>query len=417
MARLPRKKFIFANPAVIARLLGVIILLAGTSACTTLGGSFSGEPEDLGEISPEARALIDKAYSDIDHGKSRDYHTHIVGLGKGGTGAYVNPSMQTFDNPVKYFQFSIYKSSSGITDTDNADAQFIERLVRLARGIPNQGKFQILAFDKHYNEDGEPIEEKTEFYTPNRYVMDLALKYPDVFVPTISVHPYRKDAVERLDYWATRGAKIIKWLPNSMGIDASSPILDSYYDAVKRNKMVIHTHVGEEKAVEAEEDQRYGNPLLFRRALDRGVKIIMAHVASLGTGIDLDNSSKLEASNFDLFLRLMDEKKYRGLLFGEISGITQINRLPVSLATMIERRDLHSRLLNGSDYPIPAINVIIWTSTLVAEGFISFRERQHLNEIYDINPLLFDFVLKRTLRHPETGNQFPPEIFLKHPDL
>jgi mannonate dehydratase len=137
----------------------------------------------------------------------------------------------------------------------------------------------------------------------------------------------------------------------------------------------------------------------------------MAHAASLGTGIDLDDSEKKEISNFDLFLRLMDEKKYQGLLFGEISGITQVNRLPVPLTTMIEREDLHSRLVNGSDYPVPAINVVIWTIRLVSEGFITAEERQLLNQIYDVNPLLFDFVLKRTLRHPKTGSQFPPKSF------
>ena len=318
---------------------------------------------------------------------------------------------------MKYIQFSVYKSSSGITDIDNADAQYVDRLVRLVKGIPHRGKFRILAFDKSYSEKGILIEEKTEFYTPNRYVMDLAKQYPDLFIPTISIHPYRKDAVERLDYWAQRGAKLIKWLPNTMVIDASSPILDAYYDAVKRNNMVIHTHVGKEYAVEAGEDQKYGNPLRFRRALDRGVKVIMAHVASLGASIDLDDPDKREVSNFDLFLRLMDEKKYEGLLFGDISAITQANRLPIPLATIIERKDLHSRLVNGSDYPLPAVNVVIRTSALVSEGFITAQERLLLNEIYDINPLLFDFVLKRTLRHPQTGNQFPAGIFLEHVDL
>jgi len=325
--------------------------------------------------------------------------------------------MQSLLHPVKYIQFSVYKSSSGITDIDNADAQYVDRLVRLIKGIPNRGKFRILSFDKSYSETGDPIEDKTEFYTPNRYVMDLATKYPDIFIPTISVHPYRKDAVERLDYWAQRGAKLIKWLPNTMVIDASSPMLDAYYDAVKRNNMVILTHVGEEYAVEAGEDQKYGNPLRFRRALDRGVKVIMAHVASLGTSIDLDDPEKKEVSNFDLFLRLMDEKKYEGLLFGDISAITQANRLPVPLAAIIERKDLHSRLVNGSDYPLPAVNVVIRTSALVSAGFITAEERLLLNEIYNINPLLFDFVLKRTLRHPKTGNQFSAGIFLKHADL
>jgi mannonate dehydratase len=143
----------------------------------------------------------------------------------------------------------------------------------------------------------------------------------------------------------------------------------------------------------------------------------MAHVASLGTSIDFDDPEKKEVPSFDLFLRLMDEKKYEGLLFGEISGTTQVNRLSIPLTTLLERQDLHSRLVNGSDYPLPAINIVIWTSTLVSEGFITTEERLLLNEIYDINPLLFDFVLKRTLRHPKIGNQFPPSIFLKHPEL
>jgi len=401
----------------IARTAAAIVYLLFASACASLGGAFNGQPEELNQMSPEARALVRKAYADIDDGQTMDYHNHIIGLGEGGTGAYVNPSMQSLLNPVKYLQFSVYKSSSGITDIENADAQYVDRFVRLIKGIPNRGKFHILAFDKSYDENGNPIEETTEFYTPNRYVMDLATKYPDIFVPTISVHPYRKDAVERLDYWARRGAKLIKWLPNSMAIDASSPILDSYYDAVKKNNMVIHTHVGTELAIEAAEGQKYGNPLRFRRALDRGVKVIMAHVAALGMGIDLDDPEAGEVSNFDLFLRLMDEKKYEGLLYGEISAITLANRLPLPLATIIERRDLHPRLVNGSDYPIPAVNVLIRTSDLVLAGFITTRERSLLNEIYDINPLLFDFVVKRTLRHPQTGDQLPREIFLKHADL
>jgi len=60
-------------------------------------------------------------------------------------------------------------------------------------------------------------------------------------------------------------------------------------------------------------------------------------------------------------------------------------------ATLLKRQDLHSRLVNGSDYPLPAINSLIWTRSLVRSGFITAEERQSLNEIYDYNPLLFDF--------------------------
>jgi len=85
----------------------VITLLVCTSGCTILGGAFSSQPGGLNRISPEAQALVNQAYADIDDSQTMDYHNHIVGLGTGGTGAYVNPSMQSLLYPVKYFQFIV----------------------------------------------------------------------------------------------------------------------------------------------------------------------------------------------------------------------------------------------------------------------------------------------------------------------
>ena len=158
-------------------------------------------------------------------------------------------------------------------------------------------------------------------------------------------------------------------------------------------------------------------PLLLRRPLDLGVRVIIAHAASLGTCEDLDHGAGKTASCFELFLRMMDEPKYKGLLFGEISAMLQFNRMPVPLATLLKRQDLHSRLVNGSDYPLPAINSLIWTRALVRDGFITAAERQALNEIYDYNPLLFDFVLKRTVRHPETKQRLAASVFMTNPGL
>ena len=62
--------------------------------------------------------------------------------------------------------------------------------------------------------------------------------------------------------------------------------------------------------------------------------------------------------NFDLFLRLMDEKRYEGLVFGELSAMTQFNRSG-NLRMMLAREDLHERVVNGSDYPLPAVNLLI----------------------------------------------------------
>ncbi|HSK63437.1 MAG TPA: hypothetical protein VK893_06345 [Pyrinomonadaceae bacterium] len=40
-----------------------------------------------------------------------------------------------------------------------------------------------------------------------------------------------------------------------------------------------------------------------------------------------------------------------------------------------------------------------------------------MKEIYDFNPLLFDFVLKRTIKLPGAGRRSPARVFMTNPAL
>lgn len=382
-----------------------------------IGGAFTKQPEDLNSsLSAQASDLIKRAFDDIDSSKLVDHHVHIAGLGVGGTNAFVNPKMLTWRHPFHRLKLKVYMSSAGVADEGKADPQAVARLTRLVSSIKDHGKHRLLGFDKHYRRDGSVNLEKTEFYVPNEYVFELAEQHPELFVANISVHPYRPDAIAELEKWARRGARIVKWLPNAMGIDPSDPKCDPFYEKMKELDLILLSHGGEEKAVEAEEDQKLGNPLLLRRALDHGVKVIVAHCAGLGTNEDLDSKDRRVVDNFDLFLRLMDEKRYEGLVFGELSAMTQFNRSG-KLQTMLAREDLHERIVNGSDYPLPAVNLLIRTRPLVKQGYINADEADSLKEIYDYNPLLFDFVLKRTLRLPGTSRRFPASVFMTNSAL
>ena len=382
-----------------------------------IGGAFTKQPEDLNSsLSAQASDLIKRAFDDIDSSKLVDHHVHIAGLGVGGTNAFVNPKMLTWRHPFHRLKLKVYMSSAGVADEGKADPQAVARLTRLVSSIKDHGKHRLLGFDKHYRRDGSVNLEKTEFYVPNEYVFELAEQHPELFVANISVHPYRPDAIAELEKWARRGARIVKWLPNAMGIDPSDPKCDPFYEKMKELDLILLSHGGEEKAVEAEEDQKLGNPLLLRRALDQGVKVIVAHCAGLGTNEDLDSKDRRVVDNFDLFLRLMDEKRYEGLVFGELSAMTQFNRSG-KLQTMLAREDLHERIVNGSDYPLPAVNLLIRTRPLVKQDYINAGEAGSLKEIYDYNPLLFDFVLKRTLRLPGTSRRFPASVFMTNSAL
>jgi predicted TIM-barrel fold metal-dependent hydrolase len=398
--------------------LWLIIAPLLCSACLVdrIGGAFSKQPEELEhKISDPTRKLIDQAFENIDPNRLADYHAHVIAIGTSVHDAFVHPKMRSGVN-LERLKFLIYTSAAAIRNIDNADREYAERLVRLARAYPPRGKFHILAFDKHYNADGTVNLNKTNMHIPNHYVVELARQHPDIFLPVISVHPYRPDAIEELENWAKAGVKYVKWLPNAMGMDPASKSIEPFYRKMKEHDLILLSHAGYEQAVEAEEDQQLGNPLRLRKPLDMGVRVIVAHAASLGTCDDLDNGAK-KVNCFDLFLRLMDEPKYVGLLFGEISAMLQFNRMPVPVATLLKRQDLHARLVNGSDYPLPAINALIRTRSLASAGFITSEERSALNEIYDYNPLLFDFVLKRTIRHPETKQKFAPSVFMENPGL
>ncbi|HEY6047362.1 MAG TPA: hypothetical protein VIU65_12210 [Pyrinomonadaceae bacterium] len=268
----------------------------------------------------------------------------MAGLGTDGSGVFINPKMRTWRHPFHRLKFKVYVSAGGVVDETQADAQIVERLTRLVNNIEGHGKHRLLAFDKNYRRDRTADLRKTEFYVPNDHVFSIAAAHPDLFEPVISVNPYRPDALNELERGQKRGARMVKWLPNAMGIDPSDELCDPFYQQMKRLGLVLL------------------------------------------------------------------------LLFADISAMTQYNRAG-ALRTILAREDLHERLVNGSDYPLPAINILIRTGGLVKQGYINADERACLNEIYDYNPLLFDFVLKRTLKLPGTSKRLPASVFMANREL
>jgi mannonate dehydratase len=367
-----------------------------------------------GALSPEAQALVDKAWEGVDPARMVDCHVHLVGLGTEGTGCYVNPRMmQVVRHPISYLKFSIYRHASGAVGDEHPDRQYRERLLSLIKSPPMRGRALVIAFDYVHDEQGRPRPELSEFHTPNDYVLKVARENPEHVLPGASIHPYRPDAVDELERVAALGVRAVKWLPNAMNIHPGSPRCDAFYRKLVELKMPLLTHAGEEQAVHAEEAQALGNPLHLRRALDAGVKVVVAHAASLGTSEDLDKPGT-HVSSFELFLRLSQEERAKGLLHADFSAMAQYNRCGAPLREMLMREELHARLVHGSDYPLPAINALIRTGTLEELGYITADERRALNELDRHNPLLFDFVLKRTLTVRQDGKayRFPPSAFM-----
>lgn len=401
-------------------LLACVVLL---SDCTVmverLGGAWQRPPSDMPDrLSAGTRKFAEMVYAGTDPERLADYHVHLVGLGENGSGCYVNPRMLSGKHPLHHFRFRIYCSAGGVTDLENGDSQFSDRLLKLAQTAP--GRFLLLAFDEHRGASGQVVPEKTEFHVPSSYALKIAGTAPDRLAAVGSVHPLRPDACDELRRLHAKGVRIIKWLPNAMGIDPAAPECDAFYDTMRTLGMVLLTHGGVEAAVDASEAQRLGNPLRLQRALEHGVKVIVAHCASLGKDDETIPSDGKPVENWQLLLRLMEDPRWEGLLFADLSATTQYNRSALFLRTILERNDLHHRFVNGSDYPLPAVNVVIWLRRWVRAGLLDAEDLEPLREIYDVNPLVFDFALKRRLRVVHSDgrvSRFAASVFHEHPAL
>jgi uncharacterized protein len=354
--------------------------------------------------------LVGASWQGVDPANFWDCHVHVAGVGDGHTGVWITPQMKSLFHPWQNLQRRFYLNASCAEREGSVDEDFVRRLLHCLAAFPRGAKAMLLAFDFHYDEDGARREDLSSFFIPNRYAAGLAQRFPDRLEWICSIHPYRADAIDELHWSAGQHARAVKWLPSAMGMDPASPKCDRFYQALARLNLPLLTHGGEEKAVHGGSMSELNNPLRLRRPLDQDVRVIIAHCASLGESIDIDrgpNGPRLDG--FELFQRLMDEPRYEGRLFGDISAVTQANRAESILATLIRRVEWHARLINGSDYPLPGVVPLFSPRRFVKQQFLTDAQAQVLSEIRRYNPLLFDFVLKRNL--VSGGKHFTPVVF------
>lgn len=343
-------------------------------------------------------AIVTAAWSGIDPERCWDCHVHIAGTGDSGSGIFTSPDMSSLWHPIQFIQHQFYLNA-GCTRTGEVDQSYVERLQHLVGELKAGVKLLLFAFEQAHDRAGRAMPERTAFHVPNAYARDVARRYPRHFEWVCSIHPYRPDATDALQAAVAEGARAVKWLPAAMGIDPASPKCEAFYRALARLDVPLICHAGEEQALHGAGDKDAGNPLRLRRALDAGVRVVVAHCASIGDDLDLDKGAHgPRVPSFDLFARLMAEAHYRQHLYGDISAVTQRNHSLAALRAIIAHQDWHDRLLNGSDYPLPGVLPLISPRLLARAGLLDSAIVPVLDEIQNYNPLLFDFVLKRQLR-------------------
>lgn len=290
-----------------------------------------------------------------------DIHCHVAGIGAGGSGCRVSPTMR------RSWKFRFYLKAFGVSNAElerYGDVLVVERLASQLRGARQVDKAVLLALDAVVDGHGQPDLERSELYIPNDFVAAACHSHGD-FLYGASVNPQRSDALERLDAVVAGGAVLLKWLPSVQNIDPADRRHRPFYRRLAELKLPLLSHTGEEESF-TRADNRLADPERLRLALEEGVTVIAAHCAS--------NGHSDGEPNFARFLRLA--ATYPNL-HADVSALTQINRLG-HLQKVLARTELRERLHFGTDMPLPATGL---TSPWFQLGRLPLKEIRRLSKL------------------------------------
>lgn len=322
----------------------------------------------------------------ITRGKIIDMHTHIAGIGAGGSGCYISPSLQ------ENFRFKQYLAGFGVTLQEleqHGDSIAVDKIAARLRGSQAVQGVVLLAMDGAVDTQGELDLPRTEIYIPNEYVAAQVKRYPDLFYFGASINPYRKDALTQLEQAKQQGAVLVKWIPNIQHIDPADPTLTAFYQKMRELNLPLLSHTGQERSFSTANDA-YGDPKRLELPLSLGVTVIAAHIATTGGNHGEDNYQRI--------LPLLPQYPN---LYVDISSLTQVNKLGFLDKALREPR-LQGRLLYGSDFPLS--NMIL-TSAWYFPLNLTKEEMHRINNIP--NHWDRDVALKQTLG-------VPPETFTRN---
>ena len=264
-----------------------------------------------------------------------DMHCHLAGIGAGNSGCFVSPKLHGS------WKFKIYLRAFGVSRSEleeKGDGLIADRISESLAQSKFVKKAVVLALDGVIDKDGKLDTNRTEVYVPNEFVADAVARHKNLLFGA-SVNPYRKDALERLDWAKAHGAVIVKWIPSIMEIDPADPRLKPFYRKLVELNLPLLSHAGQERSFTSAADS-FCDPDKLRLPLSLGVKVIAAHIASTGTYYGERSTDRLA--------RLMREYPN---LYSDISSLTQINK-HFYLKEALTRPEFGGRLVYGSDFPL-----------------------------------------------------------------
>jgi len=265
----------------------------------------------------------------------------------------------------------------------NLDELYVNRLLELVRSS-SLGAVVILAQEQVHDEHGRAMPELGSFYVPNDYVLALARRHAE-FLPAVSIHPARADALEELERCLAGGAVMMKCLPNCQNINCNDRRFTRFWQRMAEAGLPLLAHTGGEHTLPIVRAE-YSDPRTLTLPLECGVKVVAAHCGT--------KSGLTDPEYFHIFTEMTH--RYRNL-YGDNSAFM----MPIRGRHVPEclRDPLADRIVHGSDFPVPVYGHFPWIRRFVDWKAFRQCERQP-------NVLEKDYQLKLAMG-------FSPETFTR----
>jgi predicted TIM-barrel fold metal-dependent hydrolase len=296
-----------------------------------------------------------------------DSHVHLVGNGNSGTGCWLRLGATWWQKALANYMLHHIGLGGTPLNAPDFDERYVAHLLRLVKES-SIASVVLLAQDEVFHPDGTKMQDTGSFHVPNDYVLRLASEHPE-FLPAVSIHPARRDALEELDRCLAAGAVMLKLLPNCQNVDCNDARYRKFWERMAEARLPLLAHTGGEHTVQVV-NAAYSDPRVLALPLECGVTVIAAHAAT--------KSGFGDPEYFHVFAGML--AKWPNL-YGDTSAWNVPMRGRHAKRCIGEAGLLGERLLQGSDFPVPCSG--LWAALCRVISFADHRRCRRISNVIE----------------------------------
>lgn len=276
--------------------------------------------------------------------KTVDIHTHLL-----------NPHVR-FDRLFDKITIRFFAKGLGVAPERLKSSPFPTYLEAMARAVEQSryvAKSCLFGVDSRLDEQGRETDRDGTVCAMTEDVLAATAKYPEQFIPFLSVNPRRPEALDLIDEYVEKGCKGAKFLQNYWGVNLNEERFRPYYEKLKERQIPLIIHIGSEYSINS--FAAYERINMLELPLACGVTVIAAHMGLGRINHKLllwRNLSKNPSHYDDDYFMLLDQLKAHDNLYADTAAILAPLRAR-ALRHLASQTDVHHKILFGTDYPVP----------------------------------------------------------------